>query len=60
MQDFSDTRPLPLASENIYPLLGHARGVALAGFARGIPIEERFDPSLPPPGSIAMHCSRSS
>ena len=48
MQDFSDTRPLPLSSENIYPLLSHARGVALAGFARGIAIEERFDPSLPP------------
>jgi len=48
MQDFSDTRPLPLASENIYPLLGHARRLALAGFARGISIEERFDPSLPP------------
>jgi two-component system nitrogen regulation sensor histidine kinase GlnL len=48
MQDFSDTRPLPLAAENIYPLLTHARGVALAGFARGITIEERFDPSLPP------------
>lgn len=47
MQDFSDTRPLPLDSENIYPLLAHARGVALAGFARGIAIEERFDPSLP-------------
>ncbi len=48
MQDFSDTRPLPLASENIYPLLAHARRLALAGFARGIAIEERFDPSLPP------------
>ena len=48
MQDFSDTRPLPLAAENIYPLLDHARNVALAGFARGITIEERFDPSLPP------------
>jgi len=48
MQDFSDTRPLPLASENIYPLLTHARRLALAGFARGITIEERFDPSLPP------------
>ena len=48
MQDFSDTRPLPLAGENIYPLLAHARRLALAGFARGITIEERFDPSLPP------------
>ena len=48
MQDFSDTRTLPLTAENIYPLLSHARGVALAGFARGVAIEERFDPSLPP------------
>ncbi len=48
MQDFSDTRPLPIAGENIYPLIGHARRLALAGFARGVVIEERFDPSLPP------------
>ncbi len=48
MQDFTDTRPLSLAPANIYPLLGHARDVALAGFARGIVVEERFDPSLPP------------
>jgi two-component system, NtrC family, nitrogen regulation sensor histidine kinase GlnL len=33
MQDFSDTRPLPVRAENIYPLIAHA---------------ERFDPSLPP------------
>lgn len=48
MQDFTDTRPPKLAPHNIYPLLDHARRVALAGFARGIVIEERFDPSLPP------------
>ena len=48
MQDFTDTRPLSLKAENIYPLLGHARRVALAGFARHVLIEERFDPSLPP------------
>jgi len=48
MQDFTDTRPLTLESANIYPLLDHVRRVALAGFARGIEIEERFDPSLPP------------
>src|SRR3546814_8965199 len=34
MQDFSDTTPLELTSENIYPLLDHARRVARAGFAR--------------------------
>ncbi len=48
MQDFSDTRPLEVSPENIYPLIGHARRLALAGFARGVAIEERFDPSLPP------------
>ena len=48
MQDFGDTRPRPVAAHNIYPLLDHARSVALAGFARGLAIEERFDPSLPP------------
>ena len=48
MQDFTDTRPLKLAPTNVYPLLDHARRVALAGFAREVTIEERFDPSLPP------------
>jgi len=48
MQGFTDTRPRALAPENIYPLLDHARRVALAGFAREVTIEERFDPSLPP------------
>ena len=48
MQDFSDTTPLPLTAENIYPLLDHARRVAHAGFAGDVMIEERFDPSLPP------------
>lgn len=47
MQDFTDTRPLNLVPENIYPLLDHARRVALAGFGRHVAIEERFDPSLP-------------
>ena len=47
MEDFTDTRPRETAPLNIYPLLAHARDVALAGFARGITIEERFDPSLP-------------
>ncbi|WP_066795513.1 two-component system sensor histidine kinase NtrB [Sphingomonas soli] len=48
MEDFTDTRPLKLQATNVYPLLDHARKVALAGFARGMVIEERFDPSLPP------------
>lgn len=48
MQDFTDTRPRPLTRENIYPLLGHARQLAAAGFASGVAIDEQFDPSLPP------------
>lgn len=48
MQRFTDNRPLAIELLNIYPLLDHARRVALAGFARGVTIEERFDPSLPP------------
>ena len=47
MEDFTDTRPREVTAINIYPLLAHARDVALAGFARGITVEERYDPSLP-------------
>ncbi len=47
MEDFTDTRPLAVEPLNIYPLLAHVRDAALVGFARGIAIEERFDPSLP-------------
>jgi two-component system nitrogen regulation sensor histidine kinase GlnL len=47
MEDFTDTRPRAVSAINIYPLLAHARDVALAGFARGIMVEERYDPSLP-------------
>src|SRR3546814_18058980 len=42
------TCALPISSDNIYPLLDHARRVARAGFARDVAIDERFDPSLPP------------
>ena len=47
MEGFTDTRPRDVEPLNIYPLLAHARDVALTGFARGIAIEERYDPSLP-------------
>ncbi len=47
MQDFTDTRPLELASHNVHPLIDHVRRLAVAGFAGALPIEERFDPSLP-------------
>ena len=48
MEDFTDTRPLDLRATSIYPLIGHARSVAQAGFAKGIQVHEQFDPSLPP------------
>ncbi len=47
MEGFTDTRPVPKAPENIHAVLGHVRSVALSGFARGIAIRERYDPSLP-------------
>jgi two-component system nitrogen regulation sensor histidine kinase GlnL len=47
MEDFTDDRPRALEPRNIYPLIAHARQIAAAGFASGVVIEERFDPSLP-------------
>ncbi|MAW98733.1 MAG: two-component sensor histidine kinase [Sphingomonas sp.] len=48
MEDFTDTRPLELRAQSIYPLLAHARSLAEAGFASDIEIVEDYDPSLPP------------
>ncbi|WP_156678735.1 two-component system sensor histidine kinase NtrB [Sphingomonas profundi] len=47
MEGFTDTRPLALAPLNIHAVLGHAREVALRGFARDRQIREVYDPSLP-------------
>lgn len=47
MENFTDTRPLKLRSENIHVILGHVRKLAMHGFASGIEIEEDYDPSLP-------------
>jgi two-component system nitrogen regulation sensor histidine kinase GlnL len=47
MAEFTDTRPLATAPTNIYPVIEHSLTLARAGFARDVPIEERFDPSLP-------------
>ncbi len=47
MAEFGDTRPLPVEPVNIYPIVDHALSVARAGFAHDVPVEERFDPSLP-------------
>jgi two-component system, NtrC family, nitrogen regulation sensor histidine kinase GlnL len=48
MESFTDTRPVERAPENIHAILGHVRRVAEQGFARGLTIRERYDPSLPP------------
>lgn len=47
MQGFTDTRPIEMTPQNIHAILGHAREVALKGFARGRTIREVYDPSLP-------------
>ncbi len=47
MESFTDTRPLSLRPENIHEILGHVRRVAEQGFANGIILQERYDPSLP-------------
>ena len=47
MEGFTDTRPLERRPENIHQILGHVRRIAAAGFARGLTIRERYDPSLP-------------
>lgn len=49
MQDFTTERKLECRPENIYPVLDRAIRVAQAGFARGIRIVRRYDPSLPLP-----------
>jgi len=48
MEGFTDTRRPELSPQNIHALLGHAREVALQGFASGFVIREIYDPSLPP------------
>ncbi|WP_439534605.1 two-component system sensor histidine kinase NtrB [Polymorphobacter sp.] len=47
LESFTDTRPVTLRPENIHELLGHVRRVAARGFAQGMRIRERYDPSLP-------------
>ena len=47
MEVFSDNRPLEREAINIHEVLGHVSRLAKAGFARGIRIVERYDPSLP-------------
>ena len=47
MESFTDTRPREMRAENIHAVLGHVRKVSAQGFASGITIFERYDPSLP-------------
>jgi two-component system nitrogen regulation sensor histidine kinase GlnL len=52
MEVFGDERPITKEPVNIHDVLDHVRRVAAPGFARGIPIVEKYDPSLPPvPGN---------
>jgi two-component system nitrogen regulation sensor histidine kinase GlnL len=48
MEVFSDERPIARASVNIHDVLEHVKMLARSGFARGVPIRENYDPSLPP------------
>ncbi|WP_380877043.1 PAS domain-containing sensor histidine kinase [Sphingomonas sp. DBB INV C78] len=48
MEGFTDTRQIVLAPQNIHALLGHARELAVQGFASDFTIREDYDPSLPP------------
>jgi two-component system, NtrC family, nitrogen regulation sensor histidine kinase GlnL len=47
MEMFSD-KPIEREPVNIHRVLERVRKVAQTGFARGVAIEERYDPSLPP------------
>jgi two-component system, NtrC family, nitrogen regulation sensor histidine kinase GlnL len=47
MEGFTDTRPLPLAPENIHAVIDHARRVSEQGFGRNLVVHDEYDPSLP-------------
>jgi two-component system nitrogen regulation sensor histidine kinase GlnL len=47
MESFGDTRGFTRHSVNIHEVLDRVRKVAESGFARGVTIQENFDPSLP-------------
>ena len=52
MEVFGDERPLATEPVNIHSVLDHVKRIAETGFARGIRINEQYDPSLPPiPGN---------
>lgn len=47
MEVFSDERPIEREPVNIHLILDHVRRLAQSGFASGLSIRERYDPSLP-------------
>ncbi len=47
MEAFSEAPPRARRPVNIHQVLGHVRAIAENGFARGMPIHEQYDPSLP-------------
>ncbi len=47
MEVFGDERPVIKEAVNIHSILDHVRKIALAGFARNLPIAQVYDPSLP-------------
>ncbi|MEZ5774386.1 MAG: ATP-binding protein [Hyphomicrobiaceae bacterium] len=52
MEAFGDGGPIPMMPVNIHSVLDEVRRLALAGFARGMLVQEAYDPSLPPlPGN---------
>lgn len=48
MEMFADDRPPAMCPVNIHEVLDHVRRLATHGFASGLKIRDRFDPSLPP------------
>ncbi len=48
MEVFSDERPVDRVPLNIHTVFDRVKAIAEAGFARGVKIVEKYDPSLPP------------
>ena len=48
METFADQRPTEREAVNIHAILERVKAIARNGFARGIRIVEKYDPSLPP------------
>ena len=48
MEVFGDSVPITSTPLNIHRILDHVCTVAASGFAKGVIIDRRFDPSLPP------------